>query len=429
MSDRIVATGAFARRAAALRLVCLAAAATAEAAAALVLAVSATPAAAVSVTLHPIATPGYEEPEAIAGAPGGLILKSAVGRRSVLQRVTASPFAIAAPLPVEASAIGPGPDGNVWAAVASGGSWTIGPVTPGGFAAARALAPASASMLPNLIAAGPDGSVWVGDLLGGDVERVLPEGRTVAYQGPQGAGYPTGIAFTADGIAWVTEAGTYEHIWEITPGGQVLDREIPSGMGEWGNCHCDARSITAGADGALWFVERMFGRIGRITEAGEWSALTLPDPAGAPVGELGAPRPEALTAGPDGELWFIEAGTGELGRITLAGGPAISEVPVPPARPGAEMTLQALTAFAGELWGTAVESVVTGGVVSYRRPLLFEVNPAGAAPPPAAASTATFHGAARRARCALARRSLGGAVRTAVADRRCRRARGRRRAG
>ncbi len=394
MRDRIAALVKRAPRLARLSMMTLLAAG---------LAVPAAPAAAVTIAVHLIATAGYEEAEAIQGAPGGLILKSAIDHRSALQRIATAPFAIGAPLPIEAAAIGPGPDGEVWAIVGTGGSWTLGAVGPAGFEPSHVLPQPGSSMLPNLVAAGPDGSLWVGDLLGADLERVLPDGRTLSYEGPQGAGYPTAIAFSGDGTAWVTETGTHEHIWEIVPTGQVLDREVASGRGQSGNCECDARSITAGPDGALWFAERMFGRIDRMTEAGEWGAFALPDPGDVPVGELGAPRPEALTDGPEGGIWFIDAGTGAIGRITLGGGVQVAEFPVPVAHPGAEISLQALTAYAGELWGTAVETVTRDGTVSSRRTMLLEVNPSGAPAPPAAAE-AEPRPQPRAGRCPRAKR-------------------------
>jgi virginiamycin B lyase len=69
-------------------------------------------------------------------------------------------------------------------------------------------------------------------------------------------------------------------------------------------------AITAGPDGNLWFTETDGHRIGRITTAGvvtEFSAgITGP--------------PFNITSGPDGNLWFTEAAnSSRLGRITTAG--------------------------------------------------------------------------------------------------------------
>src|SRR5712692_6892750 len=55
--------------------------------------------------------------------------------------------------------------------------------------------------------------------------------------------------------------------------------------------------ITAGPDGNLWFTEKVSSQIGRITPQGKISEFSLPTPNGFP---------EGITAGPDGNLWFTE---------------------------------------------------------------------------------------------------------------------------
>ncbi len=74
-------------------------------------------------------------------------------------------------------------------------------------------------------------------------------------------------------------------------------------------------AITAGPDGALWFIVGDSGSIGRITTAG---VITEYPVAGSPQ-ELG------ITAGPDGALWFTTST--EIGRITTSG--VLSEYPLP----------------------------------------------------------------------------------------------------
>src|SRR4051794_3738471 len=69
-------------------------------------------------------------------------------------------------------------------------------------------------------------------------------------------------------------------------------------------------AIAAGPDGNLWFSERGAARIGRITPSGqitEFSAGLAPDA-----------QVNGLTAGPDGNVWFTEEGR-VVGRITPAG--------------------------------------------------------------------------------------------------------------
>src|SRR6478736_1112931 len=65
--------------------------------------------------------------------------------------------------------------------------------------------------------------------------------------------------------------------------------------------------ITAGPDGALWFTDEN-GAIGRISPTGALSTYADPRVVG----------PAAITPGPDGALWFL-TGNGAIGRITVAG--------------------------------------------------------------------------------------------------------------
>jgi virginiamycin B lyase len=78
--------------------------------------------------------------------------------------------------------------------------------------------------------------------------------------------------------------------------------------------------ITAGPDGAVWFVESGGNSIGRITTAGVVTEFRIPTANSTPIG---------ITAGPDGALWFTENGANKIGRITTAG--IITEFPVPTA--------------------------------------------------------------------------------------------------
>ena len=114
---------------------------------------------------------------------------------------------------------------------------------------------------------------------------------------------------------------------------------------------CEPAAITAGPDGALWFTNLCSNSIGRITTAGVMSRLhehrhrvTRRRSPLAPTGRCGSPTrsqldradhhrrgghrlhrapasttPDAITAGPDGALWFTNYGNNSIGRITTAG--------------------------------------------------------------------------------------------------------------
>ena len=124
----------------------------------------------------------------------------------------------------------------------------------------------------------------------------------------------------------------------VAPAQQIAIGQYPL-PDDYGN----ASAITAGPDGALWFTEYTANKIGRITAAGAITLFPVPTAGSSPL---------AITAGPDGALWFIEASGNKIGRITTAG--AIAEYPVPTANSG----LFGITAGRdGALWFT--ESAVT----------------------------------------------------------------------
>ena len=79
-------------------------------------------------------------------------------------------------------------------------------------------------------------------------------------------------------------------------------------------------AITAGPDGALWFTEftNGAGAIGRITPNGRFTVFPFPT---ASAGVSG------ITAGPDGNLRFVFSSVNQIGRITPSG--SITEFPIP----------------------------------------------------------------------------------------------------
>src|SRR5262245_10288206 len=65
-------------------------------------------------------------------------------------------------------------------------------------------------------------------------------------------------------------------------------------------------AVTLGPDGACWFVEASTTRIGRMTSAGAITEYAIPNPA------------LTIAAGPDGAIWFTESG-GKIARMTISG--------------------------------------------------------------------------------------------------------------
>ncbi len=79
-----------------------------------------------------------------------------------------------------------------------------------------------------------------------------------------------------------------------------------------------ADAVTAGPDGNVWFTEPGVNAIGRITPGGVVSQFSIPTPDS---------QPDSITVGPDGALWFSEQGAHKVGSITPGG--VITELPVP----------------------------------------------------------------------------------------------------
>jgi virginiamycin B lyase len=109
--------------------------------------------------------------------------------------------------------------------------------------------------------------------------------------------------------------------------------------------------IVMGADGNLWFTERLGNRIGRITPQGVITEFPVPTPVSEPFG---------IAAGPDGNVWFTETTGSQIGRITPAG--VITEFPLP----AGSVPYDIIAGPGGDLWFTAGGSlgrITTSGTI------------------------------------------------------------------
>ena len=220
------------------------------------------------------------------------------------------------PLPPGGSPYGitAGPDGNLWYGNPSFPTALpkIGRITPAGAVTEFEQYPD-----PLYVASGPDGNLWFTASDPGNnaanIVRVTPAGVRTSFQQTSGR-YFGGIAGGSDGnlwCAWSTGAFVFTlGISRITPAGAHIDFPLP-------NIQSQAGGITAGPDGALWFVAPETDRVVRMTTAGVVTQFALT--AGS--------EPSFIVAGPDGNLWFTESAGNKIGRITTAG--VVTEFPVP----------------------------------------------------------------------------------------------------
>ena len=146
------------------------------------------------------------------------------------------------------------------------------------------------------IATGPDGALWFTDPTG-KIERLTIQGQFTAFSVPHPTytpeGFagevsePTGITAGPDGALWFTDVN-FDRIGRISVRGQITMFPLSAGSAPG--------AITVGPDGALWFTENELGTIGRISVQGQITLFPLSVGSG----------PLAITAGPDGALWFTE---------------------------------------------------------------------------------------------------------------------------
>jgi virginiamycin B lyase len=163
------------------------------------------------------------------------------------------------------------------------------------------------------------------------------------------------------------------------------------------------QDIAAGPDGALWFVEAGIDRIGRI------------DPVTFAITEYGAgispgANPRGIAAGPDGAMWFTEYGGNRIGRLDPATG-AITEYS---AGLSPNAGWQDITAGPdGALWftefiGNRIGRIdpATGAITEYASGMSAGANPKGIAAGPDGALWFVEYGANRIGRLDLATRTI-----------------------
>jgi streptogramin lyase len=108
------------------------------------------------------------------------------------------------------------------------------------------------------------------------------------------------------------------------------------------------QGITAGPDGNLWFAENATNQIGRITPTGTITEFPITTSGSDPAG---------IVAGPDGNLWFTEFFGNKIGQITPTG--TLKEFSIPTTNANA----QGITAGPdGNLWFTETQGNKIGQI-------------------------------------------------------------------
>jgi streptogramin lyase len=204
---------------------------------------------------------------------------------------------------------------------------------------------------------GPDGDMWGTDYTN-QIARITPSGSFSEFSIPTQGGSPFAITTGGDGNLWFGEqiGFTNNLIEKMTPAGVFTAYPLPFSVDlAEGIMYGTPNAITAGPDGNLWFATND-GKVGRITPAGTVTGFPVP----------GATDLAGITVGPGGTLWFSgETATHAIvGYMTVVGAATI--FPVPSGSFGGEITLGP----DGNLWFTAdgtgseICKVTPSGIVS-----------------------------------------------------------------
>jgi streptogramin lyase len=169
------------------------------------------------------------------------------------------------------------------------------------------------------ITAGPDGNVWFTDTNANAVGSITPSGSITEFA-EAGLFMPRGIATGADGNLWVASRTGHAPtavVTRITPDGTSTNFPVPVFLeGTFGIP--STLSVTLGPDGNIWYSEAgysVISSIGNVTPDGQATGYPIP-------GSRNFVVDEGMTAGPDGNVWFVAdvvTGNNPVGRITPDG--------------------------------------------------------------------------------------------------------------
>lgn len=258
------------------------------------------------------------------------------------------------------------PDGNVWFAELNGNR--LGHAVPGTFPASGSVVecgplPAAASGPADVTVATGSPKVWF-DEVGSTNEIGSVDTSNCQYSEfliPTANAGPSGLTADQSGNLWFAEFNTAK-ITKMTIGGSFT--EYPTGLS-----NSAPAAVAIAGDNSVWYLDSGRNSVGHLTFPG--GVATFVD-YGIPTNPS---DPVSMTLGPDGALWFTELGIGSLtgcqiGRITTGASPSITEYVMnfPQPSPDGDVCL-GLASAGGAIWfGEAdtgvIGRVTTGGVVT-----------------------------------------------------------------
>jgi streptogramin lyase len=180
----------------------------------------------------------------------------------------------------------------------------------------------------NQITIGPDGNPWFVEPSNSAIGTITAAGVLAQYPVSPDR-FPLGVVAGPDGNLWFTAEGpTSNVIGVMSTTGKLLDQytlpfpEVAQGPISLGG-------IAVGSDRNLYFATE-YGFVGEITTGGSISEYAIPTPDPTTDGNL--PEVSAITAGPDGNIWFTVQNTDSV-DVLLIGSPSPTPSPTPTPTP------------------------------------------------------------------------------------------------
>ena len=290
-------------------------------------------------TIPTTATNGSAEPEAIVAGPNDTMYfaeynSNAIGSISTTVAATAGALTPVTEIPL--TTLNANPRGIVYNAVCDPNIWftefngnKIGTLSTTTMTVTEYTVPTTGAE-PDQIACGDDGNFWFTEYGGNKIGQITPAGviKEFPLPNPAAAHGPIGIALGAEGSMWVAEA-LGNSIAKIatsrtTPAatvGSVTEYPLPPTVGSPGGTSMYPSIITSAPDGDLFFSEfnsetqTVNATIGRITT----TAAAAPDRAANVLTSYAlddnANMPYGICVGPDGHIWYVEMGSGQIGYL------------------------------------------------------------------------------------------------------------------
>lgn len=148
---------------------------------------------------------------------------------------------------------------------------------------------------PAWIAIGPDENIWFTDAATDTVGRISPKGEIKVFALPKGWRDP-GEIVVHGGALWFGVANV-ALLARVTPAGSITSVKI----------HAPAAAVASGSEGRLWY-------------AGGGAGIGWMEPDGATDHVLVTTRRSrirSIAAGPDGHMWFVDETARLIGRVEL----------------------------------------------------------------------------------------------------------------